>query len=386
MSFNRTPGVYYDEDAEYELAGNGAKIPVIIGATGNTGTASYKVDGTVIQKFTGWDEVNRSIANGGIGTDTSTNKSLAFFEEFFEESEVKSSDQLGVPYVYFIDVGAGTNKTAWTTALTTAKTMPEAIVEVYVGADNITDYTLSSFIAGAVASIATETHNLNLRTGFFTKEAATDSELIALNPATTGILSSRMFLCEPLLFGKTVARFCCTPYYVEPGFIVYRSVTPGTFKARTKAEKTALQNAGVIFNFDEKVDTDVYCRINLSTSTSFAKTNRPADALGHARFNADNLLRQIFKAIYPQVKDNESASNIVKRQTKVDTIIDAEVEAERMIPYNSSTGDGTKLTLVESDSDPYDMILEGQIQPINCTGAILVKAKIKNPAVIAVEN
>ena len=74
MSFNRTPGVYYDEDAEYELAGNGAKIPVIIGATGNTGTASYKVDGTVIQKFTGWDEVNRSIANGGIGTDTSTNK------------------------------------------------------------------------------------------------------------------------------------------------------------------------------------------------------------------------------------------------------------------------------------------------------------------------
>ena len=386
MSFNRTPGLYFEEDAEFELVGAGAKIPVIIGATGNTGTASYPVDGTAIQKFTGWEEVNRSIANGGIGTDTSTNKSLAFFEEFFEESEVKSSDQLGVPYVYFIDVGNGTVKKSWVDALTTAKTMPEAIVEVYVGAENISDYTLSAFIAGAAASIATETANLNLRNAFFTKENATDEALIELNPSSGGILNSRMFLCEPLLFGKTVARFCCTPYYVEPGFIQYRSVTPGTFKARTKAQRTALQTAGIVFNRDERVDTDVYCRINLSVSTAFAKLNRPADALGHARFNADHLLREIFKAVYPQVKDNESATKIVKNQTRVDAVIDAEVEAERMIPYNSQTGEGTRLTLIESNDDPYDMELIGQIQPINCTNAINIKTKIKNPAVIAVGN
>lgn len=386
MSFNKIPGLYYDENAEYELAGNGAKIPVIIGATGNTASTGYVVDGSQIQKFAGWDEVNRSIANGGIGTNTATNKSLAFLEEFFEEAEIKSSDDLGVPYIYFIDVGDGTTKTSWLTALTTAKTVHEAIVEVYVGAESITSYDLDAFLAGAAASIATETYNLNLRTAFVTKEGATDAALIALNPTSGGILNSRVFLCEPLLFGKTVARFCTTPYYVEPGYLVYRSVTPGTFIARTKTQELALQNAGIIFNHDEIIDTDVYCRINLSTSTAFAKSNRPADSLGHARFNADHLLREVFKAVYPQVKDNEAASNIVKKQTKVDAIIDAEVEAERMIPYNSTTGDGTKLTLVESNADPYDMELVGQIQPINCTIAINVKAKIKNPAVISVSN
>lgn len=386
MSNTKKPGVYYDESVEYEMTGAGAKIPVIIGKTGNEGTAQYKVDGTVAQKFTSWDEVNRTIANGGIGVDTATNPVLAFLKDFFEEARVTSSDQLGVPYLYVIDVGDGTTKKSWTDALTTAKTLGEVQVEAYIGADNITDYTLASFIAGACASIATELPNLNLRNGFVTKTSGTDAELIALNPSTNGILNSRMFLVEPLLFGKTVARFCTTPYYREPGYLVYRSVTPGTFKKRTNAEITALQNAGVVINVDEKVDNETWCRINLSVSTAYARDPRPADSLGHARFNADNLLRQIFKAIFPQVKDNEVATNFVKRQTKVDAVIDDEVEAERMIPYDSSTGKGTRLTLVESNSDPYDMELVGQIQPVNCTKAIIVKAQIKNPAVISVES
>ena len=103
----------------------------------------------------------------------------------------------------------------------------------------------------------------------------------------------------------------------------------------------------------------------------------------HARFNADHLLRQIFKAVYPQIKANEIVSNIVKNQTKVDAIVAEEVRAERIIPYNSTTGEGTILSLVESDSEPYDMELIGQIQPVNCTVAINVKVTIKNPAVVA---
>lgn len=378
MTIQKIPGLYYDENAEYETQGVGAKIPVIIGKTGNSAATGYAVDGTQINKFSGWDEVNRSIANGGIGTDTSTNPVLAFLKDFFEESTPIVGDELGVPYVYVIDVGAGTVKTSWTNALTTAKTAREATVEVYINADNITDYTLASFITGADASIKTETHNLNLRNGFVTKPGASDADLIALNPSSGGILSSRMFICEPLKFGKCVARFCTTPYWVEPGYLQYRTVEEGTFNVRSENEELALQNAGIVFSHDEKVDTDTYVRINLSTSTSFAKTNRPADALGHARFNADHLLREIFKAIYPQVKDNETASAIVKKQTKVNEIIDDEVEAERMVAYNSNTHQGTKLTLVEISSEPYELELGGQIQPVNCNTAINVKAKIKN--------
>ena len=386
MPITKRPGVYFNETTEYELQGNGGKIPVWIGKTGNTAATGYKVDGTQINKFSSWNEINRSIANGGIGTDTTTNPLLAALEEFFEEAEIQTTEDIGIPYIYVIDVGAGTSKDVWLTALTTAKTAIDAIIEFYVGAENISDtgYTLPDFINAAYASISTETARLSLRTGFTTKANATDSELIALNPSSGGILKSRIGIIEPLKFGKHAARLCCTPYYIEPGFLEYRTVEPGEFKSRTDAEILALQNAGIIFGADEVVSDLVVCRINLAVSTAFAKNPRPADSLFHARFNADNLLRNVFKAVFTQVKANEAASYIVKAQTKVDAVIDEEVRLERMIPYNNETGDGTRLTLVESDSNPYDMELKGQIQGINCTTAIIVKAKIKNPAVIAV--
>ena len=110
MPISKIPGLYFDETTEYELVGTGGKIPVIIGATGNSAATGYKIDGTQINKFSGWEEVNRSVANGGIGTDTSTNKLLAFLEEFFEEAEVKTPGDIGVPYIYVIDVGDGTTQ------------------------------------------------------------------------------------------------------------------------------------------------------------------------------------------------------------------------------------------------------------------------------------
>ena len=388
MPISKRPGVYFNETTEFELQGDGGKIPVFIGKTGNTGTTAHPVDGTQILRFDNWSEVNRTIANGGIGTDTGTNPLLAVLEEFYTEAEIKTPEDIGIPYIYVIDVGAGTSKTAWLTALTTAKTKGDAIIEFYVGAENISDngYTLTDFINAAYASISTESANLNLRTAFTTKANATDADLIALNPSTGGILKSRIGLIEPFLFGKHAAMLCCTPYYIEPGFLPYRTVTPGTFKDRTDAEILALQNAGIIFGADEVVSDLTVCRINLATSTSFAANPRPADSLFHARFNADNLLRRVFKAVFSQIKANETVSYIVKAQTKVDAVVDEEIEAERMIPYNSETGDGTRLTLVESDSNPYDMDLIGQIQGVNCTIAIQVRVQIKNPAVKAVIN
>ena len=385
MALEKIPGLYYDETAEYQTAGSGGKIPVFIGVTGNSATTGYKVDGTQINKFASWEEVNRTIANGGIGTDTSTNALLAVLEDFFEEAEVRATDDLGIPHIYVIDVGAGTSKDVWLAALTTAKTKTDAIIECYVGAEEITDsgYTLPDFIAAAEASIKAESANLNIRTGFTTKAGATDAQLIALNPTSGGILKSRIGIIEPLKFGKQFARICTTPYYIEPGYLEFRTIRPGTFVARTKAQELALQNAGIIFGHDEKVNDLTLCRINLSTSTAFAANPRPADSLFHARFNADNLLRRVFEAVYPQVKANESSSNIITSQTRVDAVIDEEVEAERMIAYDDSTGEGTRLTLIESGSQPYDMELTGQIQPINCTGPIVVKAKIKNPKIVA---
>ena len=368
MSTTRKSGIYYDETVEYETEENGGKIPVFIGKTGNTATEGYAVDGTQILTFKKFSEVNRSIANGGIGTDKDTNPLLSVLEDFFEENEVRSSeDNMGAPYVHVIDVGDGTSKNAWLTALTTAKKERKSIIEFYYGADSITDtgYTLPDFINAAHASIMTETANLNLRTGFATKIGATDAQLMALNPANGGILKSRVNIIEPDKFGKIAARICTTPYYIEPGFLPFRSVGKGEFKSRTDAEITALQNAGIIFGRDEKVGNISYPKICLGVSTAFAADEdaRPKDALLHARRNVDRLIRDTYVTIYPQLKRNETEGYLSYAQADIDTLISNKIDSGYM-------KEGTYLQVAESDIDPYDLKINGEVLPINATYTI----------------
>ena len=412
MPITDIPGVYYDENVTYELTGDGSKIPIIIGATGNTPiaevkdenenitTPAYKVDGSVIRKFYSWDEVNLpcNANNPGIcpktdaqHPDTSytdetiktTNNQLAkFLYEFFEEAKLQYNNDIGVPYIYVIDVGDGTSKDAWLKALEISKTKRDAIIEAYVGIDNITNYSVKSFLEAAHTSIVKETHELDLKNGFTTfgyntPDTVTDEQLIALTAENTGVQLSRIGIIEPLIAGKHFARICVTPANTEPGFYEFRTVEPGTFKDRTKAQMLALQNAGIIFGRDEHVNDEVYPKMNLCVATSFRKTARPADSLFHARFNADDLLREVFSACYKQIKANESVTNIAYLQTRINKIVNDRVSAEEMIKWDEKTGQGTKLTATQSNDDPYSIVVSGQMQPQKCTIAINVTATLK---------
>ena len=383
MTITKIPGVYLNENVDYEMVGAGSKIPIWIGKTGNEGTDDYKVDGSSVLKFTQWEEVNKATTAGGIGvyTDDTSNLLLKTLKDFFEEASIESTEDIGVPYIYVIDVGAGTTKAVWEKALETAMTLIDAQLLALIGGDNISNYSIVDLMQGVKAVLDTETQTFNLMNAITTKQGATDADLIALTNATTGIQKSRIYIAEPLLFGKTVARLCCTEYYIEPGYNKYRSVKPNTFIKRTRAEKLALQNAGIIFNHDEIVNDEVWCRMNIATATSFAASKRPADCLFHTRVNADHLLREILTALYPQIKANETQSSLAKLQVKVDAVVDDAIENGTMIRYNSNTGEGTRLTIMESDYNPYDLIVTGTIQPVNATIAIEVRETI-NTAVL----
>ena len=86
-------------------------------------------------------------------------------------------------------------------------------------------------------------------------------------------------------------------------------------------------------------------------------------------------------ALYPQIKANETQSSLAKLQVKVDAVVDDAIENGTMIRYNSNTGEGTRLTIMESDHNPYDLIVTGTIQPVNATIAIEVRETI-NTAVL----
>lgn len=71
----------------------------------------------------------------------------------------------------------------------------------------------------------------------------------------------------------------------------------------------------------------------------------------------------------------------MKLQTRIDKVIDEEVRVGRMIKWNEDLGEGTKLVVFESDSNPYDLCIKGPAQPVNSTHAIEVQVTI-NTAVM----
>jgi hypothetical protein len=387
MPILKRPGVYYNEDVNYELVGEGSKIPVFIGVSGNTATTGYKVDGTQINKYSNWDEVNKTPAEGGVGvyTPTTTNELLKTLYEFFDEGAIQKVEDIGVPFIYVIDVGQGKASQSWLNASTLSKTKRDATVEAAVGIEAVEDVTPIALLKAMQASIITETHSLNLRNLFARLPTNTVSELVAYTNDTNNLRLKRLGLCEKHLFGKTIARICCTPYYKEPGFYTYRSVEPGEFIERTAEEELTLQNAGIIFNHDEQPGSEAYPKMNICLCSTFALSQRPADSLFHARFNADHLLREVFLALYPQIKDNESVSNFNYLQTQIDDVIAREVREGYMIKHNVKTGEGTYLTLRESDYNPYDLIISGQIQSVNSTIAIDVQATLNIATLKVVE-
>ena len=92
MAITETPKVkYFEGTSNPILSGTGGEIPIIIGISNNANPASG------IQKFKNFSACNATVANGGLGTDTTNNPLLAFLKEFFEENKKKSSDELSVP-------------------------------------------------------------------------------------------------------------------------------------------------------------------------------------------------------------------------------------------------------------------------------------------------
>lgn len=511
MLIDELPGVYFKERVAYELSGEGSKIPIFIGKTGNTSTASddvylftsynnenketvwatgtvketgvsengysevvvltnsletdpsfvgqkfyvvsdaktdgsvlyplysdagttpaniyvtivkeeYKVDGSSFLRFDRLSDALRPVVTSDVtkteGNITATNKwneatgigeyIIGYDEnnkpiyneenllakriyEFYQESRLLQSTDIGVPYFYVIDVGEGTDVKVWEKALETAKTLTDATVEIYVGAEDIQGCTLEGFYIKAVDSIFEDAEELDLRYGFGTLERLENESLqsydtrlkqlsneLRSNYGSALYKLSRFGLCEELLFGKTMARICCTPYNTEPGFFVYRSVEPNTFNKRLKEDMKSLQDNGIIFNRDEQVNGNKYPRINLCVSCSFGSaTDRPADSLFHARFNADDLLREVFEACFKQIKANESATNIAYLQSDINRIVNTRVANEEMVLYDDRTEAGTRLIVRESEEEPYNLIVDGQIQPVKCTIAIKVQAIIK---------
>ena len=362
ITITETPKVrYYEGDSNPGLSGEGAQIPIFIGITGNTSPTAG------IQKFKSYTAAKRTVANGGIGTDTATNPLLACLEDFFTEGRKNESEDIGIPYVYVIDLGTATveSTTPWVAAMELAKTKREITAEVYVGFKQADDKAkMLAILNTALTSIKQDNEYGNPRIAYFTVAGATDAQLMQLtdDEQDNHIQDTRLGLCEPKYFGRILAKIMTTSYYEEPGYTDFRSIQPGEFNNRTPTEENNLQAAGVIFIKDELAGSEIHPRINLAVSTAFAASQdaRPNDCLLHARRNVDQLIREVYVALYHQIKRNETETNLIYCQTDVDVIVNKFLDKGWMM-------EGTEIEVIESNSNPYRLLAEGVSVPVNST-------------------
>ena len=57
-------------------------------------------------------------------------------------------------------------------------------------------------------------------------------------------------------------------------------------------------------------------------------------------------------------------------------VVDSFIRREECRAWNSGTETGTRLTVIESTEDPYDLEIVGYIQPVNTIDNILVRERI----------
>lgn len=382
MTIEETPYVEINEVEDNSVNGDGAYIPVIIGQTGNTVSA----DNLKVQTFERYEDACATQQNNGIGTNPSTNKSLAFLKPFLDECKPQTLEDIGLPKFYFIDMGnlPFTNGAAWADAFELAKTKIDAKVEIIVGFKkaNATEDITSEEIATIVGILTSADSSLknaatrgNQRQLYFTVEDAADEDMIELTKTTnaTKIQSSRILPIEPKRFPEIAARYCVTPYYVEPGFIKFRTVTPDDVDERTQAMEKTLQNAGINFIRREMVSEGEIARICAGVSSAKTIINNPYhDELPHIRRNVDHLLERIHRKASDILKDNETSFAVDMLQTDVDDIIGDEIRLRRI-------KEGTELTVSEAGTKPFYINIKGKVKAINAIYYVDIDYNIQAP-------
>ena len=193
----------------------------------------------------------------------------------------------------------------------------------------------------------------------------------------TFIQKSRVCPCAPDFYPEIVARFCLTPYDEEPGFYDFRSVSPDDVVVRTGDMEEDLQNAGINFVRKEMEGSIEHAKICLGVSSAMAASVRPNDVLPHFRRNVDHLINRIVVAAYPYLKRNESKSSIEMFQTDIDNIVEEEIE-------KGALQEGTEITAAESGLNPFQILVRGNVKPVNATLYIGVEMYISEPNILAV--
>lgn len=363
---NETPKIkVYKEDVSALQKGDGGEVPIFIGATGNESPS------TNILELANYKEAIRTPAMGGIGPEATANFMLTVIKDFFEETMKIQSEDIGVPHIFVKDLGTTTAATAapFTAAKDDSSKKLDVQVEAYIFKSTDALDKIIDILTSIAASLKQDTLKGRPRIAYATVQDWSDAQMKTLTQGTNEINKKirdvDIAIIEPDKFGKQLARICTTPYYDEPGYYQFRSVSAGEFTERTDSQEEDLQAKGIIFSHDEKPGKTAFPKINLCVSSAYAEDeeDRSEMSLIHVNRNVNQLIRDAMEVVYPQLKRRETETFIKEVQADLDLLCIEKIKAGYM-------KDGTEVTAVEYKNSPSRLKLKIKAAPVNITGVI----------------
>ena len=363
MTSPKRPGIYFQETVQSNIRTEKDNVPLFIV---QTSTAIEAIDDKITH-YTGFD------AFSSIATDKGLAQSLAYIEQTLLEY---SNTEF---YVYSIKTDTAT---AFTNAVKATAHLDDVSMIVYIeetasgNSNKITDK-ISALKTGLVDNAANGVFRIGYVVPYGTVSAAVEGASSGTSAEEACITS-----LTSILNANGSGRLCCVLPDENAGIILGKCIScavdeePG-FTAITTTPQTStynfdntqmitIQNLGVLFLARETIQGANQYRINLGVTTGFK--DNTADGLIISRTIVDAILRQIKYVGDAFVKGKEVESNVVKLQGLVDSIIDNEVERERIIR------DDTSLTVSDAGNSTFTIV--GTIKPIRSIIAIEVNTKL----------
>jgi hypothetical protein len=287
---------------------------------------------------------------------------------FSEGKPLNPTDTFGLNQVYAINIGPDATIDKLLTALETSETLYDVDIEVFPKLSNIPALNL---IKGHLKKLGGFG---DYRIALATTPSQTKVEDLPkiTDPNSEQYISSgRVVLhVDSNMLGFFAAKVACTPYFIDPAYGPYRTVTPTDIPRYRRDELQTLIDAGLVVDWPV-VDPDIGIRVVEpvhARATNFTVEKTPADAYLHQRLNADHQSKVTDDKARKYIKQNNTETT---RQEIIE-ICKAYLQGE--VP---SRINGFSYELYPSLNDPYGLIVKMSILPVKSIHTIEINRVIQ---------
>ena len=338
------------------------------------GSAGYTPEKETEKVYTlyNYEDAIKKLAAPEDATSTGDNTLKSVIKDIFNEGKpLDSTDTFGLNKVYAINIGPEPTIETLLAALETSETVYDVDIEVYPG---LSDIPAMNMVKGHLKKlegfgdyrIAMMTASPNAEIEELTE--MTDSTADNANYINSGRIVVHVNLN---VLGAFAAKVACTPYYQDPAYKPYRTITTQNIKKYRRDELETILDAGLIVDWEVvdptlgiKVVEPVYAR-----ATNYTTEATPGDAYLHHRLNADHQAHVTDEIARAYIKQNNTETARQAIEQKCKSHLEEEVKQERINGYSYE--------LYPNRADPYSLIVQMKMLPVKSIHVIEINRTIQ---------